>query len=133
MPARILLLGHRGARHYGLENTLAGFDLALQHSADGFEFDVRATRDHRVCLLLTHRPSPMTETLEETRRSLLDRHGAVEIELGPLADGDVDALIRHHVPDPGPELVARIGALSRGLPFAVTPPSSTATSSRTAR
>lgn len=45
MPARILLLGHRGARDYAPENTVAAFDLALQQGADGFEFDVRATRD----------------------------------------------------------------------------------------
>ena len=94
------------------------------HDADDaslrlLHYIARATRDYRVCFLLTHRPAPMTETLEETRRSLLDRHGAVEIELGPLADSDVDALIHRHVPEPAPELVARIGALSRGLPFAV--------------
>lgn len=38
-----LLLGHRGARASTAvaENTLASFDLALQHGCDGFEFDVR--------------------------------------------------------------------------------------------
>jgi len=38
-----LLLGHRGARASTSvpENTLASFDLALQHGCDGFEFDVR--------------------------------------------------------------------------------------------
>ena len=38
-----LLLGHRGARaSTGIpENTLASFDLALEHGCDGFEFDVR--------------------------------------------------------------------------------------------
>lgn len=43
MPARLLLLGHRGARLYAPENTIAAFDLALEHGADGFEFDVRGT------------------------------------------------------------------------------------------
>lgn len=42
-----LLLGHRGAR--GLrsirENTIAAFDQAIADGCDGFEFDVRATRD----------------------------------------------------------------------------------------
>src|SRR5436305_9522701 len=42
---RILLLGHRGARRYAPENTLTAFDLALEHGADGFEFDVRCTRN----------------------------------------------------------------------------------------
>lgn len=40
-----LLLGHRGARRYAPGNTLAAFDLALEHGCDGFEFDVRLTRD----------------------------------------------------------------------------------------
>lgn len=39
-----LLLGHRGARLYAPENSIAAFDLALQHGAQGFEFDVRCTR-----------------------------------------------------------------------------------------
>lgn len=43
MPAQFLLLGHRGARCDAPENTLAAFDLALKHGADGFEFDVRST------------------------------------------------------------------------------------------
>lgn len=44
---RPLLLGHRGARASRTipENTLASFDLALQHGCDGFEFDVRRTAD----------------------------------------------------------------------------------------
>lgn len=54
MPSRVLLLGHRGARRYAPENTLAAFDLALQHGADGFEFDVRCTRDRQT--ILCHDP-----------------------------------------------------------------------------
>ena len=44
---RMLLLGHRGSRCSAPvpENTFAAFDLALQHGCDGFEFDVRLTRD----------------------------------------------------------------------------------------
>ena len=45
--ARPLLLGHRGARKYAPENTMSAFQLALQHGCDGFEFDVRYTRDKR--------------------------------------------------------------------------------------
>lgn len=46
MPAS-LLLGHRGARSTRSipENTIASFDLALEHGCDGFEFDVRLTAD----------------------------------------------------------------------------------------
>src|SRR5215470_12750400 len=43
----MLLLGHRGARCYAPENTLAAFDLALADGADGFEFDVRLTRSRQ--------------------------------------------------------------------------------------
>jgi glycerophosphoryl diester phosphodiesterase len=47
--SRPLLLGHRGARSTRSipENTLASFDLALEHGCDGFEFDVRQTWDGR--------------------------------------------------------------------------------------
>jgi len=53
---RPLLLGHRGVRARGLrrlaaslpqENSLAAFEYALAHGCDGFEFDVRHTRDGR--------------------------------------------------------------------------------------
>lgn len=50
MAQHLLLLGHRGARRYAPENTIAAFDLALDHGADGFEFDVRCTRDHESIL-----------------------------------------------------------------------------------
>ncbi len=44
---RPLLLGHRGARAFRPipENTLASFELCLQHGCDGFEFDVRLSAD----------------------------------------------------------------------------------------
>lgn len=49
---RPLLLGHRGARLPHLpENTLAAFDLALQAGCDGFEFDVRASRDRQLVIV----------------------------------------------------------------------------------
>lgn len=42
-----LLLGHRGARasRNVPENTLASYELCLQHGCDGFEFDVRLSGD----------------------------------------------------------------------------------------
>lgn len=54
MNNHILLLGHRGARRYAPENTLAAFDLALQHGMDGFEFDIRLTRNRQ--LIICHDP-----------------------------------------------------------------------------
>jgi glycerophosphoryl diester phosphodiesterase len=44
LAAKLLLLGHRGARLYAPENTVPAFNLSLDHGADGFEFDVRCTR-----------------------------------------------------------------------------------------
>ncbi len=51
-----LLLGHRGAcaSTSVSENTLASFDLALEHGCDGFEFDVRLTGCGRA--LVCHDP-----------------------------------------------------------------------------
>lgn len=48
-----LLLGHRGLRSRALrirENTIAAFDLALKHGCDGFEFDVRLSKDRRAVI-----------------------------------------------------------------------------------
>jgi glycerophosphoryl diester phosphodiesterase len=55
MNSRPLLLGHRGCRgrkYRARENTIAAFDLALQHGCDGFEFDVHLTSDH--CAVICH-------------------------------------------------------------------------------
>jgi glycerophosphoryl diester phosphodiesterase len=60
--SRPLLLGHRGVRplwRFGVdrpqpkqpaENTIAAFEYALACGCDGFEFDLRFTRDRRVVL-----------------------------------------------------------------------------------
>ena len=49
MPARPLLLGHRGARATRSipENTFESFDRALADGCDGFEFDVRLSADRQ--------------------------------------------------------------------------------------
>lgn len=39
------IIGHRGARGLAPENTLASLQIALRHSAQELEFDVRVTRD----------------------------------------------------------------------------------------
>lgn len=79
----------------------------------------RSTQDDRVLLVLSHRPAPMPAVLAETRRSLIDRHGATALELPSLAAADIEALIGRHVDDAGPELIQQISAASQGLPFAV--------------
>lgn len=40
-----LLIAHRGASADAPENTLAAFSLAIEHSADGIEFDVQLSAD----------------------------------------------------------------------------------------
>jgi len=39
------IIGHRGARGLAPENTLAGFDKAIEHGVDGIELDVRISKD----------------------------------------------------------------------------------------
>jgi DNA-binding SARP family transcriptional activator/predicted negative regulator of RcsB-dependent stress response len=94
------------------------------HDADDaslrlLHYIARSTHGQRVCIVLAQRPGPMSATLVETRQSLLDRHGATEVELGPLGDDEVEQLVGRHVAQPADELVERIAAISGGLPFAV--------------
>ncbi len=80
---RPLLLGHRGVRALGLrrltaglpeENSLRAFEYALAHGCDGFEFDVRHTRDgHNV---LWHDPERQDLEIAATDYACLtDRTG----------------------------------------------------------
>jgi glycerophosphoryl diester phosphodiesterase len=79
---RPLLLGHRGVRSLRLtgarakdlpaENTLAAFEYALAHSCDGFEFDVRFTRDRRA--VLCHDPQIAGHDISATDYSDLRRN-----------------------------------------------------------
>ncbi|HEX5290336.1 MAG TPA: AAA family ATPase [Streptosporangiaceae bacterium] len=80
----------------------------------------RSARGQRVCIVLAHRPVPASDALEATRRSLIDRYGAAELKLGPLADRDAAALVRRYVAEPPAELVRLITTLGRGVPFLVT-------------
>ena len=94
------------------------------HDADDaslrlLHYVARSTASERVCIVLGHRTSPVTETFAETRHSLVDRHGATALELGPLRDEAIAAMVARHVETASPEQVARISVLSRGIPFAV--------------
>jgi glycerophosphoryl diester phosphodiesterase len=80
--SRPLLLGHRGASRYAPENTIAAFELALRHNCDGFEFDVRYTRDAHA--VVCHNPS--------SRRRRIEKHTLSEFTL-PC----VDEVIRNFV------------------------------------
>lgn len=90
----MLLLGHRGSRCSPSvpQNTFAAFDLALEHGCDGFEFDVRLTRDSVavVChgakfkrLSISRTDSAHLQELP-TLETVLDRYGTrafLDIEL----------------------------------------------------
>jgi DNA-binding SARP family transcriptional activator/tetratricopeptide (TPR) repeat protein len=80
----------------------------------------RSARGQRVCIVLAHRPVPAADALEATRRSLIDRYGAAELRLGPLADRDAAALVRRYIPEAPAELARLVTTLGRGIPFLVT-------------
>jgi glycerophosphoryl diester phosphodiesterase len=81
---RPLLLGHRGFRHRSLkhltsdlpaENSIAAFEYALSQGCDGFEFDVRYTRDGRN--VLWHDPDWNGRQIAATNYTdLVDRSGS---------------------------------------------------------
>lgn len=64
---KLLLLGHRGARsdREVPENTMASFDLCLQHGCDGFEFDLRKSLDGEV--VICHDAKSQGRTISNTR------------------------------------------------------------------
>ena len=47
----MLRVGHRGARAYAPENTLASFKKALEIGVDAVEFDVRKTKDNQLVVI----------------------------------------------------------------------------------
>ncbi len=47
----MLRVGHRGARAYAPENTLASFKKALEIGVDGVELDVRKTKDDKIVVI----------------------------------------------------------------------------------
>jgi glycerophosphoryl diester phosphodiesterase len=108
----VLLLGHRGARHYAPENTLVSFDLAMAHGCDGFEFDVRSSADGQA--VICHDPRLMRLTVASssyaeltarcpsltTLEEVLSRFAAraylyVELKVPGLEDVLLSALVAH--------------------------------------
>lgn len=78
------MLGHRGASKYAPENTVAAFNLALEHGCDGFEFDVRYTRDSHA--VICHNPF--------YRRRRIEKHLLSEFKL-PNADEVIRSFVGH--------------------------------------
>jgi glycerophosphoryl diester phosphodiesterase len=133
----MLLLGHRGARRYAPENTIAGFELALEHGCDGFEFDVRFTADRR--LILCHDPRLAGCDIETSRYDqftpgtpclpeVLERFAArafLDIELKVAGmELELADMLRRHPPQAGcfvssflPQVIERLSAVDKSLPL----------------
>lgn len=136
------LLGLRWRKpNFPAENTLAAFDYALANGCDGFEFDVRYTRDRRSVLhhdaALKRREIATTDYAGLERRSgynlacledVLARFGAtayLDIEL--KVDGNEEAIVaavRANRPERGfvvssflPEVLLRFHELDSSLPL----------------
>ena len=140
MPARPILLGHRGVRVNKSipENTIAAFDRALEQGCDGFEFDLRATGDGRVVVchdaradgitisrasaLQLHELPEFREVLSRfARRAFLD----IEIKMAGIEEA-VLAALRDQPPARGyvvssflPEVVQKVKALGEHVPVGI--------------
>ena len=137
MSEKPLLLGHRGARRYAPENTIAAFELALAHGCDGFELDVRLTADRRC--VICHDPRLAGLDLETSRYhqlppgtpclpDVLEKFAArafldIELKVSGL-ESDVAAMVRDHPPQRGyfissflPPVIERLCATGITLPL----------------
>ncbi len=132
-----LLLGHRGARasRHIPENTLASFELCLQHGCDGFEFDVRLSADAqavichdatvgRISIAKTAVKNLPLPTLEEVLRKFAHR-AFLDIELKVVGLEELAlAELRKHPPQRGyvvssflPDALAAFHNLDRAIPL----------------
>jgi len=132
-----LLLGHRGARAFRQipENTLASFELCLQHGCDGFEFDVRRSADGQavIChdatvggmeIANTASGTLPLPTLEDVLRQFAHRAFLdIELKVAGLEVQTVGAL-RQHLPQKGyvvssflPEVLTAIHDLDSSIPL----------------
>jgi glycerophosphoryl diester phosphodiesterase len=92
LRARLILLGHRGARRYAPENTLAAFDLSLEHGADGFEFDVRCTSNKQS--IICHDPRLNRLVIRKHTLKQLQASYASEKEWPPSLEDVLDRYAR---------------------------------------
>jgi glycerophosphoryl diester phosphodiesterase len=132
-----LLLGHRGARAFRdiPENTLASFELCLQHGCDGFEFDVRLSGDGEavichdascggIAIAKTAAKDLALPELGEVLRQFADR-AFLDIELKVAgAEELVLARLLKHPPRKGylvssflPEVVAAVHSVDPEVPL----------------
>ncbi len=134
---RPLLLGHRGARasRHIPENTLASFELCLQHGCDGFEFDVRRSADGEamICHDETWRGIKIAESAARdlglpTFNEVLERFSAcafldIELKVEGL-EKQMLAALRSHPPRKGylvssfwPQILRAMHALDTTVPL----------------
>jgi len=132
-----LLLGHRGARasRHIPENTLASFELCLEHGCDGFEFDVRRSADGEavICHDATHNGMAIANArakslalprLEEVLQRFSSR-AFLDIELKvPGLEQQTMAALRKHPAQKGyvvssflPEVLRAIHLLDASVPL----------------
>jgi len=55
---RPLIVGHRGAKGLAQENTIAGFEKAMEYDIDMIEFDIRQTKDDVLIVIHKHLRTP---------------------------------------------------------------------------
>ncbi len=136
-PMTPLLLGHRGARASRQipENSLASFELCLQHGCDGFEFDVRRSADGVavIChdaavggveIANTGSKTLPLPTLEDVLRQFAHR-AFLDIELKVAGlEAQTVAELRKHSPQNGyvvssflPEVLTAIRELDSAIPL----------------
>lgn len=103
-PEHQWILGHRGARTLAPENTLSAFRLAMEHGADGVEFDVLLSRDGIPVVI-------HDETLERTTNG----HGKVsDTDQKHLADLDATKLIPGYPKEGVPTLLEALSVMPDG-------------------
>jgi len=87
-----LIFGHRGAPSVLPENTLAGFQHAIDAGADGLELDVLLTGDHTP--VVTHNPRLLADTTRDAGGRWLPQEGPAlaSLTLEELQAYDVGAI-----------------------------------------
>jgi len=125
-PARFDAQGHRGARDLAPENTLVGFELALDHGMTTLELDVGVTADGWA--VLGHEPELLSSKLRRIDGTPWSAPLAIrDLELAWLqAELMADVRLRERprqLADPAGTQVAREFAAARGLNGPYTPPS----------
>ena len=77
----------------------------------------RAAVGERIVIVVAHRPWPLRPAMEGMRRSLIGRGTSVPLDLGPLADKNIERLAGRIIGDDA-VLLERVVKLAGGNPFA---------------